>query len=322
MKNDALIHVEFIYERASFPSCHASTLVDLPSGLMAAWFGGTDEGEPDVSIWLTHRRLTGWTTPVQVANGRQVDGSQYPSWNPVLWRAPDGTVLLFYKVGPSPREWWGMWMATADEGRTWTTPAQLPEGILGPIKNKPVQLGDALLCGSSDEHAGWTVHVEWVRDLTGFKNLSGLSWQHTAPLHRADEFAAIQPTILTWTHGTQILCRTQQGIISECWSTDGGRTWGEMRATALPNPDSGIDAVMLRDGRALLIYNPLTKGRHKLHAAISDDGERWRDVLVLEDQAGEYSYPAVIQAGDGLVHITYTWRRERIRHAIIDPSRL
>jgi predicted neuraminidase len=79
---------------------------------------------------------------------------------------------------------------------------------------------------------------------------------------------------------------------------------------------------MLRDGRALLIYNPLTKGRHKLHAAISDDGERWRDVLVLEDQAGEYSYPAVIQAGDGLVHITYTWRRERIRHAIIDPSRL
>ncbi len=77
---------------------------------------------------------------------------------------------------------------------------------------------------------------------------------------------------------------------------------------------------MLHDGRAMLIYNPLTEGRHRLHAALSESGRQWRDVLVLEDSAGEYSYPAIIQAGDGLVHVTYTWRRERIRHVVIDPS--
>lgn len=315
------IHSEFIYERASFPSCHASTLVETPAGLLAAWFGGSDEGEPDVGIWLAHRRLTGWTTPVQIVQGRQPDGAQFPCWNPVLWRAPSGEVLLFYKIGPSPRAWWGMLMASADAGVTWTTPARLPAGIYGPIKNKPVLIGDVLLCGSSEEHAGWTVHLERTKNLAGFRNPRGLAtWQRTAPLHRVEQFGAIQPTILAWPHGTQILCRTQQGVISECWSRDHGQTWGEMQATALPNPNSGIDAVMLQDGRALLIYNPLTQGRHKLHTALSEDGNTWRDVLVLEDSAGEYSYPAVIQAGDGLVHVTYTWRRERIRHAVIDPS--
>jgi predicted neuraminidase len=315
-----IIHGEFIYERASFPSCHASTLVETPAGLLAAWFGGSEEGAPDVGIWLAHRRLTGWTNPVQIAHGRQPDGTQLPCWNPVLWRAPDGTTLLFYKVGPSPRTWWGMLMASADEGVTWSPPARLPNGILGPIKNKPVLIGDVLLCGSSEEHASWTTHVEWVRNLTGPGDLLNLSWQRTAPLHRAEQFSAIQPAILHWPHGTQLLCRTKQGVVSEIWSHDDGQNWDEMRATNLPNPNSGFDTVMLRDGRALLIYNPLTAGRHQLHAALSADGNTWRDALELESSSGEYSYPAVIQAGDGLIHTTYTWQRERIRHVVIDPS--
>ena len=100
------IHSEFIYERASFPSCHASTLVETPAGLLAAWFGGSEEGAVDVGIWVAHRRLAGWTTAVEVTSD-----PSHPCWNPVLWRTPDGAVLLFYKVGPSPRAWWGMLMA-------------------------------------------------------------------------------------------------------------------------------------------------------------------------------------------------------------------
>lgn len=315
MKNTALLHGEFIYERASFRSCHASTLVETPSGLLAAWFGGSEEGAPDVGIWLAHRHLIAWTTPVRIAGD-----AKYPCWNPVLWRAPDGTTLLFYKVGPSPHAWWGMWMASADDGVTWTPPARLPDGILGPIKNKPVLIGNVLLCGSSEEHAGWTVHVERATNLTSLTDLSGFMWQRTTPLNRVEDFSAIQPTILHWRHGTQMLCRTKQGVISESWSQDGGQTWGAMQATTLPNPNSGFDAVMLRDGRALLIYNPLREGRHKLHAALSEDGTKWRDVLTLKDDAGEFSYPAVIQAGDGLVHVTYTWLRERIRHVVADVS--
>ena len=95
-----------------------------------------------------------------------------------------------------------------------------------------------------------------------------------------------------------------------------------MKATALPNPSSGIDAVMLRDGRALLVYNHTEKGRSPLNIATSPDGKRWGSPLVLEDQPGEYSYPAVIQSADGLVHITYTWRRTRIKHVVIDPKQI
>src|SRR5690606_20125662 len=96
-----------------------------------------------------------------------------------------------------------------------------------------------------------------------------------------------------------------------------------MTPTGLPNPSSGTDAVTLADGRQLLVYNhnPNYKGRSPLNVAISSDGEQWQAALVLEDDDGPngYSYPAVIQSSDGLVHITYTWRRERIKHVVLDP---
>jgi predicted neuraminidase len=95
-----------------------------------------------------------------------------------------------------------------------------------------------------------------------------------------------------------------------------------MAATALPNPDSGIDAVALRDGRAVLVYNPSRQARTPLRVAVSVDGDVWRDSLVLEDGPGEYSYPAAIQAEDGTIHITYTWNRRRIRHASLMPDEL
>jgi alpha-L-rhamnosidase len=95
-----------------------------------------------------------------------------------------------------------------------------------------------------------------------------------------------------------------------------------MKATSLPNPNAGIDAVTLKEGRHLLVYNPVSKGRTPLSVAVSSDGSEWRKVLDLETQPGEYSYPAVIQTSDGSVHITYTWKRERVRHVVIDPKRL
>ena len=148
-------------------------------------------------------------------------------------------------------------------------------------------------------------------------------WQKTGPLNDPSEFGAIQPTILVHSPTQlQILCRTRQGVIAEAWSEDAGRTWSRMSATPLPNPNAGIDATKLSDGRFLLIYNPTAQGREKLELAISADGKKWRSVIVLENAPGEYSYPAQIQTGDGMVHITYTWNRERIRHIVIDPARI
>jgi predicted neuraminidase len=308
---------EFIYETAPFPECHASTIVELPEGLLAAWFGGTYEKHPDVAIWMSRRTDRGWTVPVEVANGVQEDGNRFPCWNPVLTRSPDGKILLFYKVGPSPSQWWGMWRVSQDGGETWSAPRRLPDGILGPIKNKPLWLADGtLLCGSSTEHDGWRVHIEWTNDL-------GQTWQKTPVLNPGDAPEAIQPTILR--HGErhlQILCRARRaGRILQAWSEDGGRTWSTLTPTDLPNPNSGIDAVTLRDGRHLLVYNHTPRGRSPLNVALSEDGRVWRPVVTLESEPGEYSYPAVIQTTDGHIHITYTWKRKRIAHVVLDPAR-
>ncbi len=313
----AITSSAFIYERAPFPSAHASTIVETNQGLVASWFGGTGERHPDVGIWVSRHEGGRWTAPVEVANGVQPDKTRQPTWNPVLHQPPNGPLYLFYKVGPSPKDWWGLVRTSSDDGRTWSPPHTLPKGILGPIRAKPIVLTDGtLLAGSSTEDKGWVVHMERTRDPLG-------AWEKTGPLNDPKAFDAIQPTILA--HGDsrlQILCRSEQGVITEAWSEDLGRTWGPMTATTLPNPSAGIDAVRLADGRFLLIYNPTKKGRRQLQIAVSRDGKTWTPSVMLEDSPGEYSYPAMIQGRDGRVHVTYTWKRERIRHVVLDPKRI
>jgi predicted neuraminidase len=231
--------------------------------------------------------------------------------------------MLFYKVGPSPQGWWGMVRTSRNEGRTWSEARRLPDGILGPIKNKPVQLPDGTLVASSstessDRPSRWRVHFERSTD-------EGLTWTTAAPRGAAEgsEIDAIQPSILMHPGGKlQAVGRTRSGRIFETWSEDEGRTWTPIALTSLPNPNSGIDAVTLRDGRQLIVYNHTTQGRSPLNLSVSRDGKVWEAALVLESELGEYSYPAVIQSADGHVHVTYTWKRQRIKHVEIDPSRL
>jgi len=296
----ALIKQEFVYTDAPFPQCHASTITPTKSGLLASWFGGTHEKNPDVEIWVSHFDGTSWSPVRSVANGIQNEEFRYPCWNPVLFTQPDGEIQLFFKVGANPREWWGEMIASRDDGKTWSKPVKLPEGYLGPIKNKPELMPDGrLLCPTSTEHDGWRVHMEWLTE-------DG-QWHKTSPLNDGKSIGAIQPAILEWGDRLQIVCRSQQKKISTAWSNDLGKTWSEMTLIdSLPNPNSGIDAVTLKDGRGILIYNNTPRGRSPLNVAVSKDGQTWKDVLVLENQPGEYSYPAVIQTSDGKVHVTYT----------------
>lgn len=316
-----LLKSEFIYETAPFPECHASTIVESSGALVAAWFGGTRERNPDVCIWTSRFKDGHWTPPMQVADGIQSPTNRFPCWNPVLFQPKNGPLLLFYKVGPAPAQWWGMMMTSADHGKTWSKPTRLPDGILGPIKDKPVQLSDGdILCGSSTEgKGGWRVHFERTSDF-------GLHWQSTPPINNGHDIAAIQPTILIHPGGRlEALGRTQQSRIFETWSDDNGKNWTPLALTSLPNPNSGIDAVTLKDGRFLLVYNhnPSPKGRSPLNVAVSTNGRDWQAALVLENEVGpQFSYPAVIQSSDGLVHITYTWKRLRIKHAVVDPNKL
>ncbi|RAK03151.1 putative neuraminidase [Larkinella arboricola] len=317
-QTSGIVTSEFIYEQAPFPSCHASTLAETPDGIVASWFGGTREKHPDVGIWVSRRTKKGWTAPVEVANGVQPDGSRHPTWNPVLFQMPKGPLLLFYKVGPDPETWWGMKITSSDGGKTWSKPERLPDNIVGPIKNKPVLLASGtLLSPSSSEDNGWRLHMESSAD-------GGKTWQKTPALNDGKEFSAIQPSVLFHPGGRlQLLCRSKNKHVLEAWSEDGGKTWSALKATELPNPNSGTDAVTLRDGRQLLVYNHTPKGRSPLNVALSPDGKQWQAGVVLEKEpGGEFSYPAVIQTRDGRVHITYTHHRKKIKYVVVDPAKL
>jgi len=312
---------EFIYDEAPFKSCHASTIAETKSGLYAAWFGGTHEKHKDVEIWISKKEDNTWSTPISIANGI-VGDKRYPCWNPVLYCSPDNRLYLFYKVGPSPSEWWGMLKYSDNDGNTWSEEIRLPEGILGPIKNKPVFIGgNLLLCPSSTEHDGWKVQMEMYDPAEN-------SWEDPVYVDHSSKFNVIQPTILQTSDGRiMILCRSKEGYIISSSSKDNGNTWSSLEATKLPNPNSGIDAVTIKNGKQILVYNHTgtPKGkwggkRYPLNVAVSEDGKKWHAGLVLEDTKGEYSYPAVIQSSDGLIHILYTWDRLKIKHVVIDPE--
>src|SRR5689334_17359498 len=190
----AIVSSEFIYENAPFPSAHASTIVETRSGLVAAWFGGTREKDPDVGIWVSRHDGSRWSAPVEVANGVQPDGKRHPCWNPVLFQPTGGPLVLFYKVGPSPDTWWGLVRTSTDEGKTWSSAIKLPDGILGPIRAKPIELSKGtMLAGSSTENDGWIVHMErYAGDWSAASLGSSAAWQKSAPVNTASEFGAIQ----------------------------------------------------------------------------------------------------------------------------------
>jgi predicted neuraminidase len=306
---------EFIFTRAPFKECHASTLVELPEGqLLAAWFGGAREGDKSVAIWGARKAAGSWSSPEVLASEPGV-----PCWNPVLFRDRDGLLWLFYKVGSSPETWTGAYR-TSPDGRAWSETTYLPAGLLGPIKNKPIFLanGDILAGTSVESYDAWACWVEVSSD-------RGRTWKKYGPITvPGQRYGIIQPTVWEVTPGQlKMLVRATERIGSICAATsaDGGRTWSPAQPTTLPNPNSGIDAVKMADGTVALVYNHAASGRSPLNIAFSrDNADSWSEPFILEDGPGEYSYPAIIQTRDGMLHITYTWRRQRIKHVVIDPK--
>ena len=304
---------QFIFSTNRFPASHGSTLGETKDGLLAAWFSGPQARHPEVTLWISSLRDNQWSLPREVADGKQTDGSRYQCWNPVLCQPTKEPLHLFYKVGPNPEGWWGMLMTSTNQGDTWSKPIRLPAGFIGPVRNKPVELSDGtLLCGSSSEMNGWKIFMERLTPRA--------QWEKTIALNDPAKLEAIQPTILVHDRQRiQILCRTKHGRIAEAWSENSGRNWSEPITNALPNPNSAIDAIRLQDGRFLLVYNHSATERNELNLAVSNDGKIWLRGPVLEKGAGEFAYPAVIQTRDGLVHITYSWNRRAIKHAVVDP---
>lgn len=313
----------FHNEEVAFRQCHASSIHSFEKDhLLSVWFAGTHEGHSDVGIWSSHYRQGEWEAPRLIATGEINDSLFYPCWNPVLYQFPGQDALyLYYKIGPNPREWWGVYRYSLDRGQSWSDAVSLPEGILGPIKNKPYALKDGtVLSPSSTESLDevWKAHIEITKD-------NGKTWA-ISKINHVSDVEVIQPSIVRHANGDlQVLCRSKENYVMSAFSSDDGVTWKAWKRTNLRNPNSATDAIRLRNGLFLIVYNPdiagenWWEGRTRFNVALSKDGLMWNDVLLLEDgkEDDEYSYPTVIQGKDGSIHITYTWNRTHIKHVVL-----
>ncbi|VTS06759.1 Uncharacterized protein OS=uncultured bacterium GN=ACD_37C00268G0002 PE=4 SV=1: BNR_2 [Tuwongella immobilis] len=305
----------FIYEKAPFPSCHASTLIETaPGQLLAAWFGGKEEGAKDVRIWWSKFDGKSWTAPEVAAEEKG-----QPCWNPVLLKVANGDLVLWYKAGPSPQTWTGFVRRSSDGGKTWSPSEIMPAGTYGPIRAKPIQLANGtILAGTSVEtYKVWTAYVDRSTD-------NGKTWTRSTPIQVPGRpYGLIQPTLARTSDGRLLAwCRSRDtGFICMAESKDDGITFGPATLTDLPNPSSGIDVVTLADGSFVMLYNHTKVGRFPLNLSRStDDGKTWKPLATVEKSIGEFSYPAMIVGSDGKLHLTYTWNRTHIRYRAIDPN--
>ena len=306
----------FIFEKAPFKSCHASTLVEYePGKLLAAWFGGDAEGAKNVQIWSSAFDGKAWSEPAVI-------GSEpgQPCWNPVLFKTERGTLYFWYKAGPKPDRWTGFVRTSKDGGKTWTPPEMMPAGFWGPVRAKPIQRKDGtILAGTSlESYRNWTPYVDRSTD-------DGKTWKRSNPFAVPGKMHQIQPTLFEAKDGRIVALMRSDDPRKVCRaeSKDGGETFSPAEETELANPSAGIDAVKTRAGDVFLIYNPLPIARTPISLARStDDGKTWKKVQDLEAELGEFSYPAMIESAAGTLEIVYTWNRSHIKHVQVDPAKL
>ena len=312
-----LLSSGFVFEPGQpFAQCHASTVLHIRNGnFLVAWFGGTHEKHNDVGIWLSKGKPGQWSAPVEVAKIRED-----AHWNPVLFRAGDGDIILYFKVGKTIDHWETWYKRSSDGGETWGEAQELvsgDKGGRGPVRNKPIILSNGTwLAPSSNELKGvWNAFVDRSDD-------QGKTWSASPFLSvnrdSIKEEGVIQPALWESANGNvHMLLRSSTGVICRSDSKDFGKTWSPVYKTTLPNPNSGIDVTRLDDGTLVLAYNPDDKNwgeRNPMTLAVSNDnGATWPVTMDIEKgtKGDEFSYPSIIHFGDS-VAVTYTWKRQQI----------
>ena len=364
VQDEAVETDEFLYTKTSFPQAHSATIAETTKGdLVATYFGGTRERNPDVCIWVSRKPKGSdeWTAPQLVADGVFKTGSEEAKlaglsgldstnvsadkgpiidksvrknpegwqrkacWNPVVYQIPGGDLIIYFKIGNKVADWTGWLVRSKDGGKTWSKREPLQEEFLGPIKNKPIINKGRLIAPTSIEEGGWRLYFEYSDDM-------GKTWKRTDFVKADEGVKAIQPAIMVLADGRlAAVARTRSEHIGITYSSDNGLTWSKLELIDTPNNNSGLDAVTLKDGRHALICNdrPIPKGikngkgaRTPLSVMLSDDGVNWRHWVTLEDSPiNQYSYPSIIQTSDGKLHCIYTWRRQRIKHVVLDVNK-
>ncbi len=321
---------EFIEPAPAVAEVHASTLAEAADGtVVAAWFGGTKEGNPDVSIYVSRLEDGRWTAARKVAAGAGEDGGEVAACDPVLHRGRDGELFLFFSVGPSPPGRWAEMMVSRDNGVSWGGRRRLPGEMKGPSRNRPLHAAGGGMIIPSDREGKGGIREIWME--TGDERFR--SWSSTRVADPGN-LQASQPALVPYRHGGILaLCRTAAGQIARTTSEDSGVSWGPLEPTGMPMIDSALDAIALREGGYLLAYNPgkapenpgdtdPREPRCPLVVSFSADAGVWETIATLESRPTRwgYAYPSLLQTIDGRVHVTYTWNRGRIRHVVLERA--
>ncbi|MBK9127050.1 MAG: exo-alpha-sialidase [Phycisphaerales bacterium] len=293
---------------------HAPTVaVFEDASLLAAWFSYTGPAELDGSAIFVARRPAGadaWTEPMLLVDSPAGDG------NPVLYAEGDRVWLFFVRV---PFGWATAQlslMRSEDRGVTWTQPLALPVGIGTNIKFPPLRLpgGELLLPAYSDLV---------TRSLFLVSADDGASWTLRSTLYTPPPFECLQPSVARLPGGRLLTVMRNRGQ-SFLWvavSDDEGHTWTPPQDAGFDNPGSPAALLRLASGALLLVLNDDPVSRRTLSATLSrDDGRTWTPPRVIVTGAGAYSYPALAEGADGLVHLVYSHERQRIEHVELNAA--
>lgn len=361
---------------------HAASLVELKDGrIRAFWFSGSREGASDVTInSATFDPARDEWGPEQVIASRsstQRALHRYVSklGNPVVGRAADGTLRLFY-VTVSLGGWAGSsitMMSSRDDGETWGEPRRL---ITSPFTNMSTLVkGTPFLY--ADGSMGVPVYHELFSKFAEILHLDASG--NVIDLQRLAKAGqgTLQPVVLVKSKNDALVLTRYAGKdnphLSRSISTeDGGQHWNAVEKSTLPNPDAALSAVALPDGRLLAVLNHQEQGRDSLSLMVSaDGGHNWRELHRLEEMrvlrdknldekqclhivhglllnsdarlatvpdttldeyvdsakarvradggcSFEFSYPYMIEARNGDIHLAYTWNRVFIKHVTFD----
>jgi predicted neuraminidase len=322
---------EVLNPDSPFPVAHVPSICELPDGRLAAtWYAGSSEGARDVAIYFATQNpgKSGWSRPRAIVTRelavRDLNRRLKKVGNPLLFSEDAGRLWLLY-VTITVGGWSGSSLNVThsdDEGLSWVPGRRL---TLSPFFN----LGElargrpAALCDGSwavpiyQELIGRLPELLWLRPSEG-------GWSATKS--RIDGgCSGFQPSLAPLSTNTALAFLrdfSPRQRISVARTDNAGQAWSSPEVLGLPNPDAGLAALRLADGRVLLFFNDSLTSRHHLRLAVSaDEGQTWTRLRALDGEDGvEASYPFAIQTRDGQVHLVYRRGLTEIKHVVFNEA--
>jgi len=301
------------------PVHHCATLAEAPNGdLLCLWYAGTYESAEDQALYLARlpKGEHQWETPE-----RMLWNPEQPPGNAVIFRTLDDKVGVIWGRMEQSRPMrrgtgWSQcrlfYRTSEDNGSTWSDDTEIPDSFGSLPRNVPLTLNDGRLAvpisGETSEGSG---------SYLLYLGKDGQSWTRGGFANGGS-----QPTVIQRDNGDLLALMRHKPRIPQVLSTDNGATWSDATSTDLKNPGSGIAMTRLKSGRVVLVFNDTDQSdRYPLSIIQSfDGGETWEGQRTLEADWGEFSYPSIIQSSDGMIHVSYTYRRYTITHVAFDEG--